>query len=524
MRYCYLVIFFILPITLLAQGKDANDDDSSLFYILNLNNRFELKRNFLNSDKPDKLVFSEDGYGYYFYTGGTLIWFISDNLELDVSLNSGIIKISNLYYENGKTSTTINYGSPMEYVQKSLFIDEVFLEYDNSLKLSFGKANVSASTDFVFNDYVFFAKADFYLYRKQKKELTFGLQYNTIDGYFNADYKSSPMITADITYRNGKVFGLSLFSSFLYDNDNAFGKVYEPFVESFVAKKITEAGADLTNVCSGELSDCLGVDSSAYILWFGFDLNGKMSAFHYHLSAIGNYGEMDLVPYLLVNGQKNEIYAKKKKVGKLTDYLKYGNSDSSQVSYNSAEVQGSILNKSLSERLLFGYMAFLEIGYKFFKLLDISPYFLYMSGENDLEKSGYLNSFVSIKSYITLSNIFFNGGLNETASSRSFSMAGVNGKGVINPGIWLRFGNEKLPLKANFGIMRFYASSKNINDNDVYGTEFDFVSIYSLSRYLDISLEADYFIVGNFFKTDMEGLNNPFKILLGVNLFVDNLD
>ncbi len=513
-----------LSFSLTAQEGSGDEDNSSLFYMLNLNNRFEIKRNYLNSDKPESLTFSENSTGYYFYAGGTLIWFINDNTEFNLSLNSGIMRISGLYYENDSTDTTINYESAPDYALKSLFIDELYFEYDGALRLSLGKANLSASTDFVFNDYVFFVKTDFYLYKKQKKELTLGLQYNTIDGYFNADYKSSPMITADITYKNGKAFGLSFFSSFLYDNDNAFGRIYEPFVEAFLVKKMSESGIDTATVCGGELSDCLNVDSKGYLVWLGFDLNGKSGAFHYRLSLIGNYGDMEVTPYIYVNGQTKDIYNKKQKSGKLTQYLKYGDPGMSQDTQDSSGTQSGMLNKTLSDRKLFGYMAFAEVGYKFFKLIDISPYFLYMSGENDFEKSGYLNSFVSVKSYITLSNIFFNGGLNETASSRSFSMAGVNGKGVINPGLWIKIRKEELPLKLNFGVMKFYASASNTNNKIDYGTELDFVVSYSLLKFMDVSLETDYFIAGDFFNSENQATGNPFKILFGLNLFLDNLD
>ncbi|MCX7957535.1 MAG: hypothetical protein N3B13_00615, partial [Deltaproteobacteria bacterium] len=412
MRCLYLIVFLILSFSIMAQQISETGEEDTLFYILSLNNRFELKRNFLNSEKPDRLTFSDDSTGYYFYTGGTIIWFINDNLEFNLSLNSGIVKISGLYYENGKTGTTINYEHSSDYALNSFFTDEIYIEYDGIFKFLAGKANVSSATDFVFNDYVFALRSDFYLYKKQKKELTFGLQYNTIDGYFNTDYKSSPMFTADISYKNSRIFRFSLFTSLFYDNDNAFGKIYEPFVEEFLVKKMSESGIDSQVVCGGEMSECLRVDSSGYLLWSGAEIKGRTGGFRYNLDIIINYGDMEVYPYLIVNNQRIDIYKKKQKMGKISQSLKYGDNSTGGGSSGTSGTQSEILNQTLSGRRLFGYMAFAEIGYRFFRLLEVSPYFLFMSGENDLEKSGFLNSFISIKSYITQSNIFFYGGLN----------------------------------------------------------------------------------------------------------------
>jgi len=100
------IISLFFPIMLYSQEEE--EEESSLFYMLSINNRFELKRNYLNAEKPDKLSFSENSTGYYFYAGGNLLWFIDDEWDLNLSMNSGIVRISGLYFENGKTETSIN--------------------------------------------------------------------------------------------------------------------------------------------------------------------------------------------------------------------------------------------------------------------------------------------------------------------------------------------------------------------------------------------------------------------------------
>lgn len=514
-----VLILFCLMLLSTPLLSNEQDEEESLFYIVNLNNRFELKRNYLNSEKADRLRFSDDSTGYYFYAGGTLMWFASDELDFNLSLDSGQVKFRNLYYENGETKTTINDEDAIQFIKKSLFVEELYFEYDGTFGFEGGKANRSAATDFVFNDYVFFVRADLHLYERDKKRLSLGIQYNTIDGYFNSDYKGSPMISLDLSYKNGKKKEFSLFSTLLYDRDNAFAKVYEPFVESYLSRRLSGLNIDLSSLCSGDISGCISLESSGYIIWNGFELKGNYTNFHYRLDGIVNYGNMDVYPYVLVNDQRVDIYGRRLKTGRL---LKNGENMSAFESGSSG--QSGMLGVTLKERKLLGYMVFAEAGYKFADLVDVSPFFLFMSGESDFEKSGYLNSFVSVKSYITLSDIFFNGGLNETASSRTFSMAGVNGAGIVGAGLWIKAQKKMSPFELRVGVMKYFSSIKNSSGKMDYGTELDLITGYSFSDFLELNLEADYFIPGDFFEDNPEPIKNPFKLLFGLNLFLDNMD
>ncbi len=526
--FFFLLILFI-PLNLFAEAETEDDEEEqSLFYLLNFNNRFEIKRNYLNSDKPDKLSFSENSTGYYLYAGASIIWFATENTEFDMTLNSGTVKLKNLYYENQETDTYINDINASDYALKSLFIDEIYIENDSLIKLKLGKININNATDFVFNDYVFAIRGDIPLYSASRKELSLGLQYNTLSGYFDSEYKKSPFAMLDITYKNRKKFKISLFSSFLYDNDNAAGMLYKPFVEEFIAKRIIGAGIDITNICGGDLSECIRVDSSGYLLWNGIDMNLKLGNLSLSLDLILNYGRMNIDPYIVVGDKIIDIYNRRQKMsGALYQYLKFGDGVMQDTYSGGTQTDSTgMLKKDLSTRQILGFAAFLEASYRFFDLMKVSPYFLYMSGENDLEKSGYLNSFISVKSYITLSNIFFSGGLNETASSRNFAMAGINGYGVINPGLRLELKKDNSPFFLSAGIMKFYSSIKNNLNKRDYGTEMDLVSSYDILKFLQLSFEVDYFIAGNFFdKYSSTGtIKNPIKILFGLNIFFDNMD
>ena len=521
-----LILIFAAPLYA-EEVEESEDANETFFYLLNLNNRFELKRNFLNSDDPSKLSFSDDGVGYYLYAGATLMWFVTDDTDLNLSLNTGIMKLKGLYYENGNTTNQINLMPPSEYAKKSLFIDEIYFDNDSAFKITAGKMNISNATDFVFNDYTFAARLEFNLYRENRKTLNLGIQYNTIDGYFNSDYKKSPFIMADISYKDKKRFNLTLFGSFLYDNDNSFGRLLQPFVAEFIKSRLTEKpllDEVIQENCSDDLSSCLRIDSTGYAIWSGLDISGKIKHFTYRITIIGNYGSMDIYPYLEYNGRILDIYTKKSKFGKLTGELKYGDISMEGGAGSGGTSSGSVMNKTLSTRKMLGFTAFSQVGYKFFNLLEISPYFLFMSGDNDLEKSTYINSFISVKSYITLSNIFFNGGLNETASSRNFSIAGVNGHGVINPGIRFTLKKEESPFMLSSGFMQFFASAVSNKNKRNYGFEADIVTSYSIARYLEISCEADYFKAGDFFSSAEGAIPPTYKILLGLDFYLDNLD
>ena len=131
----FIPLILISAVPLYAEEVEGSEEaDETFFYLLNLNNRFEFKRNFLNSDDPSKLSFSDDGAGYYLYAGATFMWFVTDDTDLNLSLNSGILKLKNLYYENGETTSQINSMSPSEYAKKSLFIDEIYFNNDSAFR------------------------------------------------------------------------------------------------------------------------------------------------------------------------------------------------------------------------------------------------------------------------------------------------------------------------------------------------------------------------------------------------------
>jgi hypothetical protein len=159
-------------------------------------------------------------------------------------------------------------------------------------------------------------------------------------------------------------------------------------------------------------------------------------------------------------------------------------------------------------------------------------FFLYLSGERDTEVREYLNgrftSFLSIYPYITRTNIFFSGGMNENFSARSFSTSGINSRGVLAPGLSAGFDiTEDITIRLVSALL--FAEGENpLSGERFYGWETDLNFQWNLGKHLRFLFEADVFWTGGFFDFEKPlGAQNrkytsepsAWKVLVGVDLF-----
>ncbi|MBM4388868.1 MAG: hypothetical protein FJ088_14095, partial [Deltaproteobacteria bacterium] len=100
-------------------------------------------------------------------------------------------------------------------------------------------------------------------------------------------------------------------------------------------------------------------------------------------------------------------------------------------------LSGNIIRKDVE---LNSFAADARISYER-QSFDAAFSFLYLRGEKlkdtkqEEARSAKMEGFISVVPYITRSNIFFNGGLNENFAARSVSSSGINGRGVIAPAL-----------------------------------------------------------------------------------------
>ena len=182
-----------------------------------------------------------------------------------------------------------------------------------------------------------------------------------------------------------------------------------------------------------------------------------------------------------------------------------------------------------------GWMADVAFYYDITDVFTLGGFFLFLSGEADppgeLRKtSPRYNSFLSIYPYITRTNIFFYGGMNQTYSARASSTSGVNGRGVIAPGLTAGYDiTDDLSVRFTSAVL-FSHGPYTFSDGHFYGWENDLNLQWNVSKYMRMLFEADYLWTGDFFDfakpledpyRDRLFTNEPnaWKVLIGLDLY-----
>ncbi|HET6440176.1 MAG TPA: hypothetical protein VFG59_19085 [Anaeromyxobacter sp.] len=127
--------------------------------------------------------------------------------------------------------------------------------------------------------------------------------------------------------------------------------------------------------------------------------------------------------------------------------------------------------------------------------------------------TGTYRAFLGVSPYLTESNIFFGGGLSESYADRQATTPGVNGRGVLAPGLSLGFNpKDALSFEARGVWLRAVDSGPFGGRN--YGTEVDVELAYEPVRWLSLGAEGDVLFPGDFFQGD-----RPItRAILGLNV------
>jgi hypothetical protein len=148
----------------------------------------------------------------------------------------------------------------------------------------------------------------------------------------------------------------------------------------------------------------------------------------------------------------------------------------------------------------------------------ISPFFIWLTGDSPpstqqiLSGSGNWGGFLAISPYITATNLFFQGGISESYADRRASASGVNARGVVAPGVEVRWsrGSFDAAVKAAW----LWSDEASALGGVSYGPEVDLNISWTPWRWLALLAEADVLALGNFFP----GQGVARKFILGVNL------
>jgi len=123
------------------------------------------------------------------------------------------------------------------------------------------------------------------------------------------------------------------------------------------------------------------------------------------------------------------------------------------------------------------------------------------------------DAFLGIAPFITATNLFFGGGLSETFASRQVTAPGVNGRGVIAPGVSLAVDPlPKVTVQGRAAWLR--ADVAGPYGGKVYGTEGDLEITWQARDWLLFGLEMDALWPGDFYA----GRDTVYKTVLAVDL------
>jgi len=151
--------------------------------------------------------------------------------------------------------------------------------------------------------------------------------------------------------------------------------------------------------------------------------------------------------------------------------------------------------------------------------LAVTPWFLYLSGDRSpyekrrLALDGGYAGFLGVTPFVTATNLFFQGGVSEAYSSRQVSAPGVNGRGVVAPGLTVEVGLPGgVDLTARGAWLE--AAVAGPFGGRRYGTEVDLELAWQPAGWLTVALEGDVLLPGDFFA----GARPISKVVLALDL------
>jgi hypothetical protein len=510
-RTAWVALFFLL----LPSATFASDWFKFNFN-LRFSNRFNLKQNFLNTEgtffsrgyqelpeSPLNLRFNKDELGYSAFLGVGADMYLGKVASFHLTVDTGEIKFRPMVKYTPKPDCTQGSGDPRcgvtsngmdiaDQAEQTWFVREIFTELgfgrDEWFKFRLGKMLASTGNGFIMDNYALggMLVADLDLGFEVPIKIT--LDGMLPNGDFTTEGKRSPYVYLDVAYLLSFFEEIGLFVAWYHDGDDIIGDI----VRSIYSDALVGS-----NPLLSLLVDTADVTSRGNLFWVG--LRGNKIFDRASLSA--------------------------------TAIVEFGSFDFTARWYNWNLDRWEELSSSPA---CLGWMADVSFYYDITDLFTLGGFFLFLSGETDAsrnmsESGAKYNSFLSVYPYITRTNIFFYGGMNQTYSARAFSTSGVGGKGVIAPGLTAGYDiTDDLSVRFTSAVL-FSHGPHAISKGHFYGWENDLNLQWNVSKYLKILFEADYLWTGDFFDFEkpLEDTRNPtfvnepnaWKILIGLDVY-----
>jgi hypothetical protein len=166
-----------------------------------------------------------------------------------------------------------------------------------------------------------------------------------------------------------------------------------------------------------------------------------------------------------------------------------------------------------------GQLAWLRLRRQSSRAIELSTFFLFLSGDlppSERQRLGLperYGGFLGIAPYVTATNLFFQGGVSETFAARQATAPGVNGRGVLAPGLGVAVDLARsVSLSARGAYL--VAAERGPFGGRRYGPELDLDARWSPWSPLAFLAEADALWPGDFFP----GHSAVTKLVLGLDL------
>jgi hypothetical protein len=173
----------------------------------------------------------------------------------------------------------------------------------------------------------------------------------------------------------------------------------------------------------------------------------------------------------------------------------------------------------LATQALLGELAHARVRVPLSGELSAGGFFLFLSGDappGEEDQPGAptrYGGFLGVAPFITDTNIFFNGGVGESFAARQATAPGVNGRGVVAPG--LSFAWDPSPtFGAEARAAYLTAAASGPFGGRVYGPEADLELTWAARSWLTLVAEADALFPGDFWP----GRATIGRVVAGVDL------
>jgi hypothetical protein len=362
-------------------------------------------------------------------------------------------------------------GQPIgDEAEETLLLRQAFVKLSaprtNWLTLQAGRRDTEIASGLIYRDYGLGLElvADLELLKDWPWRLSAQLTIPT-RGY--RDNFDSPVITAQISYVISFLEELGLLVAYFRDRGDNFGQTMLPLLSELSVAR-ADAQPQLHTAMTAALMQ-VASSSSADLLWLGLSGNKLVGDLMLSGTALVQLGSVELGNPL-------------------------------------AQFAGALpFPVPPTDPVEVDTLAFaLDLGARYLVTegLALGGFFLLLSGEDNFfltgRDPGRYGSFLSLVPYLTHTNIFFSGGMNETFSGRQTTTAGLGGRGVIAGGLsgdWeIR---DDLVVGTTAALLASHKPS--LNHGRLYGVELDLEGSYRVFDWLQVSLEYDILFCGDFF-------------------------